>query len=213
MDVEGTSVTCNVGLLYDVTDAFSVGLSYRAPVSFTGKGDAELEGVLPETNATVEATFPDQWSLGLGYQITEDLSLELDAIFTRWELFDSMEFDFASPLYTDNIETFNYKNTWRFQLGAEYMVMDNWALRAGYVYDQTPTRHAYTSLMLPANDRQMFTLGTGYTWNDLTVDLAGMYIVTKERDAMTMHDGAAPHSVDFKDGRTWGLGLSLGYKF
>jgi long-chain fatty acid transport protein len=213
VDVGGTSLSGNIGLLYDFSDYFSVGFSYRAPVSFTGTGKAELDGLLPETNATVEATFPDQYSLGLGYQLTEDLSLEFDVVFTRWELFNDMTFDFQSAAYPDNIETFNYKNTWRFQLGTEYMATDNWALRAGYVFDQTPTRHAYASLMLPANDRHMFTLGTGYTFGNLTADLAGMYIFTKEREALTLFDGAVKRSVDYKQGQTWGLGLSLGYKF
>ncbi|MBG0789192.1 MAG: transporter [Desulfovibrionaceae bacterium] len=211
VDVEGTSLTGNIGLLYDFNDMFSVGFSYRAPVSFTGDGDAEVDGILPKTSATVEATFPDQYSLGFGYRPLDDLSIEFDLVFTRWELFDSMEFDFGA--YTDKTETFCYKNAWRFQLGAEYMATENWALRAGFVYDQTPTRHAYASMMLPANDRFMYTLGVGYKLNDLTVDVAGMYLVTKERYGMNMHDGAVSHSVDYTDGRTLGLGLSFGYKF
>ena len=211
VDVEGTSVTGNLGLLYDFSDNLSLGFSYRAPVSFSGTGDAEVEGILPKTTANVEAQFPSQYSLGIGFNPIEDLSLEFDVIYTRWELFDKMVFDFGT--YTDNTETFNYKNTWRFQLGLEYMATDCVALRAGYVYDQTPTRHAYTSLMLPANDRNMFTLGAGYKIDDLTLDLAAMYIVTKERYGMTMNDGVADHSVNFEDGRTWGLGASIGYKF
>lgn len=215
IDVTGSSLTGNVGLLYDFTDDLSVGFSYRAPVSFKGNGDAEIDGVLAPVQARLAATFPDQYSLGVGYSPFKDLTLEFDVVFTRWELFEDMEFDFdtANPLLPDNIESFNYKNTWRFQLGAEYMATDALALRAGYVYDQTPTRHAYASMMLPANDRNMFTLGAGYTWGGWTADLAGMYIITKERKGITMHDGFASYDVDFKGGKTWGLGLSLGYKF
>ena len=215
VDVEGTSLTGNVGLLYEFSDDLFMGLSYRGPVSFTGEGRADIEGLVGPVDATLEANFPDQVSLGIGYNLCEDLSIEFDVIFTRWELFENMEFDFdtANPLLPDNIETFNYKNTWRFQLGAEYMATENWALRAGYVFDQTPTRHAYASLMLPANDRHMVTLGTGYTFGGLTADLAGMYIFTEEREALTLSDGGTRYSVDFKQGQTWGLGLSLGYKF
>jgi long-chain fatty acid transport protein len=68
--------------------------------------------------------------------------------------------------------------------------------------------------MLPANDRQMFTLGAGYKWDDWTVDVAGMYIISKERQGMPMSDSAHNQfDVDFKNGTTWGLGTSIGYHF
>ncbi|HKI80098.1 MAG TPA: outer membrane protein transport protein, partial [Pseudodesulfovibrio sp.] len=104
-------------------------------------------------------------------------------------------------------------STWRFQLGAEYRFTDSFAMRAGYVYDQTPTRQEYASPMLPANDRQMFTLGAGYKWDAWTVDVAGMYIITKEREGLSMTNGYQDYRVDFKNGRTWGLGTSIGYTF
>jgi len=212
IDVAGTSLTGNLGLLYEFNDDVSLGFSYRAPVHFSGKGHAEVGGLVPRNNTTLEANFPSQYSLGLGYSPFENLTLEFDVIFTRWELFDKMEFDFQTM--TDNTETFNYKNTWRFQIGAKYMVLDNWALRAGVVFDQTPIRGEYSSLMLPANDRFMYTLGTGYQWNNWTFDLAGMYIVTKPRHGLSMSDGTpTPYSVDFTNGRTWGLGTSIGFTF
>lgn len=215
IDLTGTALSGNLGVLYEFDDDLSLGFSYRAPVHFTGDGDAEVDGV-GKTDAELEANFPSQYSLGLGYSPIEDLTFEFDVIFTRWELFERMEFEFASDfggLLPDSTETFNYKNTWRFQIGAEYMATEAWALRAGFVYDQTPTRGEYASLMLPANDRFMYTLGTGYKWDKWTFDLAGMYIVTKERHGLKMDDVDSTYSADFKNGRTWGLGTSIGYAF
>ncbi|NDV19318.1 hypothetical protein GO013_07795 [Pseudodesulfovibrio sp. JC047] len=164
-------------------------------------------------NATLTADFPASYTAGLGFTPMENLSIEFDVIFTQWEQFDRIEFDFSGSPLPDTVEDFNYKNTWRFQLGAEYLVTDAFALRAGYVYDQSPIRHEYTSPLLPANDRNLFTLGAGYKYDNWTFDLSGMYIVTKERHGMSMTDGVATYDVDFKGGTTWGAGLSVGCSF
>ena len=217
-DVDDTALAFNLGLSYDVSDMLTVGLAYRSPVHFVGKGKVTVDGagvgaLNGEGDATMTADFPASYTVGLGLKPIEDLTIEFDVVYTQWEQFDRIEFDFSNTNLPDNDEDFNYKSTWRFQLGAEYRFTDFFAMRAGYVYDQTPIRHEYASPMLPANDRQMFTLGAGYKWDAWSLDVAGMYIITKERTGMTMSDNYQTYAVDFKDGRTWGLGTSIGYTF
>jgi len=214
-EAQGTAYSGNLGLLYDFTDYLSVGFSYRGPVYFKGTGKTTIStGLGPQTQSdvTMTADFPASYTLGMGYSPIEDLTFEFDVMYTQWESFDRIEFDHDNAAL-DAIEDFNYKNTWRFQLGAEYLVSDLLALRAGYVYDQTPTRGRYASVMLPANDRNMFTLGAGLSWDNITVDLAGMYIITKERKGLSMTDGTNTYKVDFSGGSTWGLGTSIGMSF
>jgi long-chain fatty acid transport protein len=217
-DVDDTALAFNLALAYDVNDMLTVGLTYRSPVHFEGKGTVDVDGagvgaLNGRGDCTMTADFPASYTLGLGLTPTDALTVEFDVVYTQWEQFDRIEFDFDNTNLPDNNEDFNYKSTWRFQLGAEYRFTDAFAMRAGYVYDQTPTRHEYASPMLPANDRQMFTLGAGYKWDAWTLDVAGMYIITKGRQGMTMSDGYLDYDVDFKNGRTWGLGTSIGYSF
>lgn len=216
-DVDDTSLAFNLALAYDLNDMLTVGLTYRSPVHFEGKGSVEVSnaGAVPngKGDATMTADFPASYTVGLGMTPMENLTVEFDVVYTQWEQFDRIEFDFTNSGLPDNNEDFNYKSTWRFQLGAEYRFTDSFAMRAGYVYDQTPTRQEYASPMLPANDRQMFTLGAGYKWDAWTVDVAGMYIITKEREGLSMTNGYQDYRVDFKNGRTWGLGTSIGYSF
>lgn len=221
VSASGTSYAGNLGLYYEPTDNVSLGFAYRSPMHFVGKGDVNLGntvgGVLDQSgNAEITADFPSSWTLGVGYNPIEDLTLEFDVIFTEWEHFDRMEMDFKdvnAAVLPDMNEDFYYKNAWRFQLGAEYQVLDWFAMRAGYVFDQTPTKHHYASMMLPANDRNMFTLGAGFSGEKWNVDVAGMYILTDPRYGVPMNDGVSKYTVDFKDGSTWGLGLSAGYSF
>ncbi|OIQ51980.1 Outer membrane protein P1 precursor [Pseudodesulfovibrio hydrargyri] len=215
--VSDTALAFNLGLAYKPIDMVTVGLSYRSPVHFEGHGHESVTNNMGWTNsdkATMIADFPASYTVGLGITPTEKLTIEFDVIYTQWEQFDRIEFDFEpSFALGDNAEDFNYKSAWRFQLGAEYKLTDALAMRAGYVYDQTPIRHEYASPMLPANDRQMFTLGAGYKWDSWTVDVAGMYLISKERSGMSKSDGVDSYSMDFKNGRTWGLGSSIGYTF
>ncbi|WP_319584455.1 OmpP1/FadL family transporter [uncultured Pseudodesulfovibrio sp.] len=216
-DVSDTSLAFNLGLAYDITDMLSLGLSYRSPVHFEGRGHVDVDGSVAPINgrgrAVMTADFPASYTVGLGLTPTDKLTVEFDVVYTQWEQFDRIEFDFSDTLLPDDNEDFNYKSTWRFQLGAEYRFTDAFAMRAGYVYDQTPIRHEYASPLLPANDRQMFTLGAGYKWDSWTFDASAMYIITKERTGLTMDDDVQTYDVDFKDGRTWGIGTSIGYSF
>ncbi|XXJ20271.1 OmpP1/FadL family transporter [Desulfovibrio caledoniensis] len=216
-DVDDTALAFNLALAYDVNDMLTVGLTYRSPVHFVGRGSVEVSNAGGVANgkgdATMTADFPASYTVGLGLKPMDDLTFEFDVVYTQWEQFDRIEFDFTNSGLPDSNEDFNYKSTWRFQLGAEYQFTDVFAMRAGYVYDQTPIRHEYASPMLPANDRQMFTLGAGYKWDAWTVDVAGMYIITKERTGMSMTNGYQTYTADFKNGRTWGLGTSIGYSF
>ena len=43
------------------------------------------------------------------------------------------------PVQTDEKQ---WRNTWTVRLGGQYKVSDQWKLRAGYVYDQTPVQES-----------------------------------------------------------------------
>lgn len=216
VDVEGTSVGGNISASYRFNDAWNMGFIYRSPIKFTGHGSVEAAAIGQDGDATVSATFPSSFSIGVGYTPFDAWTFEGSVIHTRWDHFDEMKFRYSGvnpALLPDDDEKFFYKNTWRFQLGAEYDLNELIDLRAGYVYDQTPTRHDYASVMLPANDRQLFSLGIGFEGQRWTCDLNGMYITTKERRGMSTTNAFGTYTYDFTGGRTWIAGLSVGYSF
>jgi len=195
-----------------VDDQWSVGLAWRSSMDMQteGKGQHPTGGTT-STGQDIWANLPASFVLGVGYQPTENWTWEFDIVHTRWEAFDTMRYSGV----INSVKTFNYKNTWRFQLGTEYWATDWLALRFGYAYDQTPTRHEYSSFMLPCNDRQLFSTGLGYKYEDWTLDWSFMYVKAKERKGMSIANPGvgADYDVDFKDGKTWITGLSVGYAF
>jgi len=215
IDVEGYSAGAVAAAHYRFDENWSLGFTYRSPVEFTGSGDFSTEdnNFIGDTDATVSATFPSSFALGLGYEDKGNWSIESSVVYTRWEEFDYMSFDFGNDAL-DSEEEFYYKNTWRLQLGGEYFVTESVALRAGYAYDQTPTRHDYSSPMLPSNDRHLLSTGLGYYGNGWNIDFSALYIIAKARHGVSKtvaNDGT--YEYDFTGGQTWVVGLSAGYAF
>jgi long-chain fatty acid transport protein len=56
----------------------------------------------------------------------------------------------------------NYRDAWRFSVGANYHVTDQWMMRFGGGYDQTPTVDAERDVRLPDSDRLAVSIGTHY---------------------------------------------------
>lgn len=56
----------------------------------------------------------------------------------------------------------DYRDTWRFAVGANYHVNDQWMLRVGGGYDQTPTVNFARDVRLPDCDRWALSVGAHY---------------------------------------------------
>jgi hypothetical protein len=93
-----------------------------------------------------------------------------------------------------------FKNTVNLRFGAE-MWVKNIALRAGYVYNQSPDKDYNLS-------RQTYSLGLGWKLSNFNVDLA--YIQTNTTDYYTHYSGAGRITENLKNRR---LSLTLGWTF
>jgi len=206
----GYAVGGNVAMHYDINDEWSAGFTWRAPMEMSTTGSGQYPGASTKSDQQIKATLPGSYTLGVAYQPLDDLTFEFDVVHTRWDSVDAMQYDGV----INAKDELHYKNTWRFQIGAEYWLVDWMALRAGYVYDQTPTRAGEASFMLPANDRRLFSGGLGFKWDKWTTDVSFMYITTKTRNNLSMTDPVLGGiDVDFKNGQTWASGVSIGYEF
>ena len=80
----------------------------------------------------------------------------------------------GSPLQTTAL---NFKDAWRFAVGANYRYNGEWLFRGGLAYDQSPVQDANRTSRLPDADRTWLTLGFKYTANPkLWFDVGAAYI-------------------------------------
>lgn len=166
----------NAGILYEFTKDTRVGLSYRSQISYTLKGDADFSNVpaglrpLPIfKNGDIEAKLktPDSLSLGFYHSFNPQWAIMGDATWTNWSTFNELRIEFDNPYQPDSVVTTDWKDTFRFSLGATFTPTNAWTFRFGAAYDQAPTpNERLITPRIPDNDRFWLAVGGGYKFSD-----------------------------------------------
>ena len=202
----------NVAMRYAILDWLAFGAAYQSEVEEEVEGDADI-GVA-KTDADGDITLPDFVFLGLAAQATEKMSVEVGAIRTGWSSYDELVIDFANPAVLGTSQSVTPKcwdDVWRYQAGVEYMLTEQFALRLGYVYDTSPIDDATVDYLVPANDRQLYSIGCGYAVNDWNIDVAYTFLDIQDRTVTARPEDGVPPS-EFKDGDAHMLALSVSKK-
>jgi long-chain fatty acid transport protein len=134
-------------------------------------------------------TFPSFFSVGLYYKFFESFGAEFDFMWYKWSVFDELVLEFEDP----NIGTLaipeGYQNSIQFRLGLHYDFAENWRLRGGYIYDESPQPIESVSPLLPDNDRHDFAIGLGYTLDKWQFDAGYMLVDFGERSTVENGEG------------------------
>ncbi len=186
---EGTGLGANAALLYKANEQLNLGLSYRSRIKVTVDGNANVVG-LPFTftnTAQTDVTLPDLIQFGASYKASDRLTINTDLDYTWWSTYERLIVQsntilaLSGGLTNTSIEEKDWKNTWALRIGGQYRLSDQWKLRAGYVYDQSPVPSDRFETGLPDADRQGLTIGAGYAVGNITVDASYMYLWFKNR--------------------------------
>lgn len=185
-DNEGTSfgVGFHAGILAKFNqDHTRVGLNYQSRIKHSFEGTSVLTGFLADPDLTTdtlavfrsdilssnEISLPDVVTLSVYQDMTERLALLGSVVYTEWSVFRTTQLNNVAAFDPDVGRTLmdiaipqNYRNTWRFSVGANYRVNERWLLRVGAGYDQTPTVNAERDVRLPDADRWALAVGAHY---------------------------------------------------
>jgi len=150
-----------LGALFQATERTRLGISYRSEVDLTLEGNVDFssdnatgQSVLAGAQAnntftngggSAEITTPANLNLGVHHQLTERLALMANAEWTEWSSFDELtvKFDDGTP---DSTTTESWNDSWAYSVGANYALTDQWLLRTGVGYDETPVRSSHWSV-------------------------------------------------------------------
>jgi len=110
-----------------------------------------------------------------GYQdVNDKLALLGSVVYSQWSSFKEITLNNVAvgvpdpDLGTTTLTTRNatttegYRDTWRLAIGANYHVNDQWMMRIGGGYDQTPTVNAHRDVRLPDSNRGAVAIGVHY---------------------------------------------------
>lgn len=191
----------NLGLLAKFNeDKTRVGLSYRSKIKHELEGKAKFKAVTVDPPASPlfvtqdingVVTLPETVTGSLFQSLTPKFELLMDVAFTNWSRFKELRINFPDTGLPDTSVPENFQDTWRYSLGGNYHVNDNWSIKAGYMYDESPVRDADRTSRLPDSDRHLAAVGLQYKTNsDKFIFDVGYAYILFEKDARVT-EGAA----------------------
>ena len=171
----------NLGLLYEPSAQTRVGLSYRSSIKQQLSGNASFSGTLPQfssfglfvnTGVTADVDLPQSASLSIWQDLGERWSIMADATWTGWSSFKELRIQYDS-FQPDTVVDESWNDSWRYALGVDFRPDNNWTLRLGTAYDQTPIPGAsHRTARIPGEDRIWASIGIGYKFTpSLGVDV------------------------------------------
>lgn len=217
-----TGFAATGGVLVKVLpDLMNVGLTYRGGTSFTfaGKGaftkdgsganvPAGLRTRLKDGEGEAALNLPHVISFGLAVFPTKELNIGFNFDVITWSVYDKLEILFKDNPDLNTKQIKDWRNTVTIRIGAEYFIIPKLPIRAGFIFDQAPTPATTLGPELPDGDRYEFTVGTGYSFAGVYVDLAYQFVTTGDVKGA---DSAPLDGVYRADAHL--VGLSLGYTF
>ncbi len=206
VDVDGWSSGWNLGLLYKLTPSARIGLAYRSQHRFELKGKTRFEipaeaqllnasGLFSTANSHINATVPATLSLGIHHQ-QGALSLMAGAIWSEWSTLKELrvEFDNGQP---DQVTSFDWQNTLRLALGADYRLNDNWTLRVGASSESSPVKDgARGAAVVPGQESNAVSSGFSYRVDEsLQIDASFAHVMKQQSSADSLANPALPHRL------------------
>lgn len=231
-DVEGDDVSYgyNLGVLVDVTERLSWGLTYHSKVKYSLEGDTKVSGVYPNAptpipgltldtlnttyDASVDITMPESVDTSVTYRLDNQWTLYGGATWTRWSRLESLviENQTSNPVQAGVVgrveEPLKWSDTWSFAVGTSYQLNPQWVLRAGLALDESPTNDEHRTTRIPVSDRTILSLGAGWNINrDMTLDLAYSYLKEDKGEV-----NQAGYNAEYENS-AHGLAAQLTYRF
>ncbi len=228
----------NGGVLFELSPTMRVGLSYRSRIKYHTSGDiklhsdgsavgnatlAALTAMSAQSNIKGNITLPDSFIISVAQNLSNRWEMLGDLSWTGWSSIPKFDLIRTSGVLNgtqaQRLDT-NLRDTWRIALGANYKYNDQWKLKYGIAYDQTPVKRSETRLVqLPDNDRLWLSFGTQWMPNKgsrLDLGLAYLYVRDTRINKLvnTASQGYEGGRVTGKyDGSLWVFGAQYSQAF
>jgi long-chain fatty acid transport protein len=176
IEADDTAWGWNVGLLLKLGPNTDVGISYRSKMSYTLSGNVSFFGRPAAVQAALgipavanqagdspvsaDLQVPDTASIAVKHRVG-DWEILGDVTWVGWSSLDALRIVRNNGSLLEET-LFNWRDTWRFGLGANYRMSGPWTLRFGVAYDQTPTNDTFRNPRVPDESRTWLALGAQY---------------------------------------------------
>ena len=156
----------------------------------------------------MEITYPNIIGAGYGIVLGESVRLEANLEWLEWSSNKSLDADLGSNGKLSIPQ--DWDNTITVSVGGDWQLDENWLLRAGYAFIESPIPDATMAPILPDADRHALSLGFGYTTGKHTVDVSYTFSIYDDREPTIAENPAFPGSYDIDSNL---VGLTYSYLF
>lgn len=182
-EVQGDDISLgwNLGILAKAGKA-RFGLHYRSRMKHNLSGDQAISGLLGplaggngSQDIESPATLPDILTASAAIHVDGHTRLMATGRFYNWSVFKQIEI--IPETGGRAVKELHYKDSWSIALGGERDLSDRLTLRAGAMFDKTPTNANFLTTRVPDGDRTWATMGATYDLSDhLSVNLSYAHV-------------------------------------
>lgn len=248
---DDVALTFALGMLWEYSERTQFGISAQTGAELNLDGDAEISN-LPQGSlgtdglvfnqstvtekATVPLEIPESITFGARHRLTDTVTLLAGATWAKWSRFEALDIvsreddgpvsSQAGPgLGDDSLIAHvseNWKDTWQANVGAIWQATPEWALKAGYAWDESPVNDDFRTARIPSGDREWLTLGAQYAdaRSGWTVDVAAGVLLFDDQDVdeqnYDVNDEPMPGAARFKgtyELDAWSAGVQVSKSF
>jgi long-chain fatty acid transport protein len=186
IDADGWAVGFNLGTVYEMDNNNRFGLAYHYSTELEADGDV-YTATTGANKDTLLLPLPDLWELS-GYHRLENskFAVHYSVQWIGWDTFDTLKAKKAG-----DIKEYQWQNGMHYSIGTTYYLNNDWALRAGYMYD-TSAQDELTSISVPDSDRNWFSAGFTYNLTPKSnIDFGFTYLLGKDVEVTESRDFSA----------------------
>jgi long-chain fatty acid transport protein len=214
----------NAGILYEIDKNNRYGFTYRSEVKIDFDGD--YKSSLPSaynqilgsfglpmgtdgrtTGGSLSLNLPEMWELSGYNRVAPQWAVHYSLTYTSWSQFQELKATNSNGdtlFYKDE----SFRDAYRIALGTTYYMDDNWTLRTGIAFDDSPVPADKRSISIPDQDRFWLSAGATYAFNkDASIDAGVSYMHGQK---VTFQEGPYEFS---SEGKAWLYGMNFNYAF
>ncbi|WP_105257920.1 outer membrane protein transport protein [Pseudoalteromonas sp. T1lg88] len=190
LEGDDTGFGWNLGVAYSLDENNRLGFHYRSETDLTF--DGEYRNSLPaafgglegrELPGSLELTLPAIAEFSGSHQLNKEYGLHYSLVWTGWSSFDKLEAfvpGIDQPVFAKQED---FSDSIRVSVGGDYQLNEQWKLRAGLAFDESPVSQQHLSISIPDTDRFWFSFGAEWQLDEASsVDLGASIIRGKKQD-------------------------------
>lgn len=215
----------NLGMLFTPTENTRIGIAYQSSMDTELQGEAYFTvpdnpgldlllatGIFQDGNGTAALELPDSGAIGITHRFGHH-EVTFEAMFFGWSTFQELRVVYDNPAQPDTVEPEDYEDAWRYALGYNYDLGNNWILRAGIAIEETPIPGPHRrSPRIPDDERDWIGGGVSYQKGKFTFDASYQHLILGDGE-MEHHSSTGDVLIGSYDLAVDIFAMSLSYHF